>query len=70
MAKISKAQQEKIRKIMREFKQGELHIGKSKKIVRDRRQAIAIALSQVGLSKRQRKKRKGKRSLRKRRRKR
>jgi hypothetical protein len=36
---------------MREFKKGELNIGKSKKKVKSRKQAIAIALSQAGKSK-------------------
>lgn len=31
---------------MREFKEGELHIGKSKKLVKEPKQAIAIALSE------------------------
>ena len=38
---------EKIRKVMREFKEGKLNIGKSKKKVKSRKQAIAIALSQA-----------------------
>ena len=41
---------------MREFKKGELPIGKSKKKVKSRKQAIAIALSEAGLSKNRRKK--------------
>ena len=32
---------------MHEFKEGELHIGKSDKIVINRKQAIAIALSEA-----------------------
>ena len=32
---------------MHEFKEGKLHIGKSDKIVKNRKQAIAIALSEV-----------------------
>ncbi len=40
---------------MREFKKGELPIGKSKKKVKSRKQAIAIALSEAGLSKNRRK---------------
>lgn len=35
----------KIHKVMEEFKEGELNIGKSKKKVRNRKQAIAIALN-------------------------
>ena len=46
--------QKKISKVMREFKKGELPIGKSKKKVKSRKQAIAIALSEAGMSKRKR----------------
>ena len=45
----------KVRKVMKEFKKGELNIGKSKKKVKNRKQAIAIALSEAGLSKKRRK---------------
>ena len=41
----------KVRKVMKEFKKGELNIGKSKKKVTNRKQAIAIALSEAGMSK-------------------
>jgi hypothetical protein len=37
---------------MKEFKKGKLPIGKSKKKVKSRKQAIAIALSEAGLSRR------------------
>lgn len=43
------AQQHKIREVMREFKEGDLTSGTGRK-VRDRRQAIAIALSEAGAS--------------------
>jgi hypothetical protein len=36
----------KIQKVMHEFKQGTLNIGKSAKKVKDRTQAIAIAMSE------------------------
>ena len=36
---------------MREFKAGKLHSGKSKKVVTNPKQAIAIALSEAGKSK-------------------
>jgi hypothetical protein len=45
------ATKKKISKVMREFKKGELNIGKSPKKVKSKKQAIAIALSQAGKSK-------------------
>ena len=36
---------------MKEFKAGELNVGKSKKKVKSKKQAVAIALSQAGMSK-------------------
>ena len=50
MKKMSKPQK-KIKKVMKEFKKGELNIGKSPKKVKSRKQAIAIALSEAGKSK-------------------
>jgi hypothetical protein len=44
------AAKKKISKVMREFKKGELNIGKSPKKVKSKKQAIAIALSQAGKS--------------------
>ena len=41
----------KVGKVMHEFKEGTLHSGKSDKIVKEPKQAIAIALSEAGLSK-------------------
>ena len=43
--------EKKIGKVMREYKKGELNIGKSPKKVKSRKQAVAIALSQAGMSK-------------------
>ena len=37
----------KIAKVMGEFKEGKLHSGKSKQIVKNPKQAIAIALSEA-----------------------
>jgi len=42
---------EKISKVMGEYKDKELHSGKGGKVVKSRKQAIAIALSQAGASK-------------------
>lgn len=39
--------EQKIHTVMKEFKEGELPIGKSKKKVKNRKQAIAIALSEA-----------------------
>ena len=43
--------QKKIKKVMKEFKKGKLPIGQSKKKVKSRKQAIAIALSEARKSK-------------------
>jgi len=50
------AKQKKVAKVMREFKAGTLHSGrdpkgpKKAKVVKNRKQAIAIALSEAGMS--------------------
>ena len=41
----------KVGKVMREFKKGKLHSGKKGPVVKSRKQAIAIALSEAGMSK-------------------
>lgn len=46
MAKMSKARQNKIGKVMHEFKTGTLHSGKKGPVVKNPKQAIAIAMSQ------------------------
>lgn len=51
------AANKKVAKVMREYKAGKLHSGKDPKgpkkapVVKSRKQAIAIALSQAGMSK-------------------
>ena len=51
MVKKAKGGQAKVGKVMREFKSGKLHSGKKGPVVKSRKQAIAIALSEAGLSK-------------------
>lgn len=48
---FKKAKGGKVAKVMREFKAGELHSGKKGPVVKSRKQAIAIALSEAGKSK-------------------
>lgn len=43
--------QKKVAKVMREFKSGTLHSGKKGPVVKNPKQAIAIALSEAGMSK-------------------
>jgi len=45
--------EKKIGKVMKEFKKGELNMGKSSKKVTNPKQAIAIALSEAGKSRKQ-----------------
>ena len=52
MAKETKKQQAKIGKVMHEFKAGTLNTGsKTGPVVKSRKQAIAIAMSQAGMAK-------------------
>ena len=41
--------QKKVKKVMKEFKKGTLKIGGSDKKVKNRKQAIAIALNEAGI---------------------
>lgn len=48
--------QKKVGIVMREWKKGKLHSGKGGKVVKSKRQAIAIAMSEAGLAKRKKRK--------------
>ena len=51
MKRLSTMKKTKVGKVMKEFKKGELHSGKKGPVVKSRKQAIAIALSEAGMSK-------------------
>ena len=50
----------KVAKVMREFKSGKLHSGKKGPVVKSRKQAVAIAMSEAGMAKKKAAKRGGK----------
>ena len=49
------AKQKKVSKVMREYKAGTLHSGKKGPVVKSRKQAVAIALSEAGMAKKKKK---------------
>ena len=49
--KFAKGGQAKVSKVMKEFGKGKLHSGKKGTVVKSRKKAIAIALSEAGMSK-------------------
>lgn len=46
-----KGKMEKVGKVMGEYKRGTLHSGKGGPVVKSRKQAVAIAMSQAGMAK-------------------
>ena len=57
MKKMTK-KQEKVGKVMHEYKTGTLHSGKGGPVVKSRKQAIAIAMSEAKMAKKPAKKKK------------
>jgi ribosomal protein L21E len=49
------AKVKKVTKVMKEFKSGTLHSGKGGPVVKSRKQAVAIALSEAKMAKRKKK---------------
>jgi len=49
------AKQAKVGKVMREYKTGTLHSGKKGPVVKSKKQAVAIALSEAGMTKKKKK---------------
>jgi ribosomal protein L21E len=43
--------QAKVRKVMKEYKEGSLHSGKGGPVVKSQKQAVAIAMSEAGMAK-------------------
>lgn len=54
------AKKTKVQKVLHEFKTGTLHSGKGGKVVKSRKQAIAIAMSEAGMTKKKTSTKKGK----------
>ena len=54
LGKTTDKKQNKISKVMREFKKGKLNIGQSNKKVKNRKQAVAIARNEAGIKQKRR----------------
>lgn len=55
-AKKMAKKQAKVQKVMKEFKSGTLHSGKGGPVVKSKKQAVAIAMSEAGMAKKAKKK--------------
>ncbi len=56
MAKATAKQKGKVEKVMSEYKSGKLKSNKKGSAVKSRKQAVAIAMSEAGMSKKKKKK--------------
>lgn len=56
MAAKKSKKDKKVEKVMGEYKRGELHSGKGGPVVTSKKQAVAIAMSEAGMSKKKKKK--------------
>lgn len=54
LPKTTEQKRKKVSKVMREFKKGKLNIGQSNKKVKNRKQAVAIALNEAGVKQKRR----------------
>jgi hypothetical protein len=60
MKKSTPKKQAKVGKVMGEFKRGTLHSGKGGPVVKSKKQAVAIAMSEAGMAKKKAAKKRGK----------
>jgi hypothetical protein len=52
MAKETRKEKSKVKKVMHEMKEGKLHSGSKKgPLIKDKKQALAVAMSESGLNK-------------------